>query len=142
MSDPIETICLLVGCSREDAELSYARTNNILESVNELIVVPESALKARMKRKRELTPEEEEVTRIRLLMEKAEIEIQKNVTASNQRDCAEPSVTQTHPEETALQSNDSLQCRLPSLVVEVEIPEIVYPLPSGYSCDLPLRDQK
>ena len=100
----METICSLVGCSREDAEISYARTNSVLESVDELIVIPKSAIQLPMKRKRELTPEEEEVTRIRLLMEKAEIEIQKNVKASNQ--------------------NNVDECRMPSIISEVEIPEI------------------
>lgn len=142
MSDPVDTICSLAGCSREDAEISYARTNSIVDSVDELIAVPKSAIKLPMKRKRDLTPEEEEVTRIRHLMEKAEVEIQKNVTASNQRDCAAPSVTQTHHAEMALQNNDFQQCRLPSLVSEVEIPEIVYPIPSEYSCDLQSHDQR
>jgi hypothetical protein len=142
MSDPIETICSLVGCSREEAEVSYARTNSVLDSVEELIVFPESAVKLPMKRKRELTPEEEEVTRIRHIMEKAETEIQKSITASNQRDCGAPCVTQTPHEEKAQQNNDYLQCRLPSLVSEVEIPEIVYPLRSGYFCGSPSHDQK
>lgn len=110
MSDPVETICSLVGCSRDDAEISYARTNSILESVDELMVIPQSAVKLPVKRKRELTPEEEEVTRIRHLMEKAEIEIQKNVTASNQR--------------------ETQDCRMPSLISEVEIPEVEHVFPS------------
>lgn len=142
MSDPVETICSLVGCSREDAEISYARTNSVLESVDELIVVPKSAIKLPMKRKRDLTPEEEEVTRIRHLMEKAETEIQKNITASNQLDCGPPSVTKTPHVEMVPQSNDYPRYQLPSLVSEVEIPEIVYPLRSGYSCDLQSSGQK
>lgn len=142
MSDPVDTICALVGCSREDAEISYARTNNVLDSVDELIVMPKSAIKLPMKRKRELTPEEEEVTRIRHLMEKAETEIQKNITASNQLDCELPSVTKDLHAETVQQSNDYLQYPLPSLVLEVEIPEIVYPLQSEYFCDSQSHDQK
>lgn len=110
MSDPVETICSLVGCSREDAEISYARTNSVLDSVDELMVFPESAVKLPMKRKRELTPEEEEVTRIRHLMEKAETEIQKSITASNQRETQE--------------------CRIPSIISEVEIPEVEHVFPS------------
>jgi len=142
MSDPVDTICSLVGCSREDAEISYARTSNVLDSVDELIIIPKPAIKFSMKRKRDLTPEEEEVTRIRHLMEKAEVEIQKNITSSNQRDCVEPCVKQSHHAEMALQNNDFQQCRPPSLVSEVEIPEIVYPIQSEYSCDLQSHDQR
>ena len=142
MSDPVDTICALVGCSREVAEISYARTNNVVDSVDELIAIPKSSVKLPMKRKRELTPEEQEVTRIRLLMEKAEAEIQKGITASNQLDCGPPFATKDPRAETAPQSNDFQQYRLPSLVSEVEIPEIVYPLRSGYSCDLQSSGQK
>lgn len=135
MSDPVETICSLAGCSREVAEISYARTNNIVDSVDELIVLPKTTFKLPMKRKRELTAEEEEVTRIRNLMEKADLEIQKNINASNQPDCGAPSVTQIPHAEMVQQNNDFQQYRLPSLVSEVEIPEIVYPTQSGYSYD-------
>jgi hypothetical protein len=142
MSDPVDTICALVGCSREVAELSYARTNNVVESVDELIVLPKPAFKLPIKRKRELTPEEEEIIRIRNVMEKAEADIQKNINASSQRGCEAPSVMPIHHAETAPQNSDFQRYQLPSLVSEVEIPEIVYPIPSEYSCDSQLHAQK
>jgi hypothetical protein len=115
MSDPVDTICALVGCSREVAEVSYARTNNVVDSVDELIVFPKPAFKLPMKRKRELTSEEEEISRIRDLMEKAEADIQKNINVSNQRDCEPPSAQIAPLEETAQQNSCFQECQLPSL---------------------------
>lgn len=115
MNDPIDTICLIAGCSREEAETSYLKTQNIVESVDELIVFPQTYVRLPAKRKRDLTVEEERLYQIRILMEKAESEIQKKVNESNQRDC-EPPVAQKAPHaETAQQSNCSQECQLPSL---------------------------
>jgi len=115
MSDPIDTICLIAGCSREEAEKSYSRTQSIVDSVDELIVFPKTYVKLPAKRKRDLTPEEEKVSKIRLLMEKAEAEIQKNVNASNQRDCEPPSGQIAPHVETAQQNSCFQECQLPSL---------------------------
>ena len=43
--------------------------------------------------------------------------------------------TQDHLEEKVQQNNYSQECQLPSLLSEVQIPEIVYPLRSGCFCD-------
>lgn len=120
MSDPIETICELVGCSRQLAEESYAETKNVVESVDKLLTTPPKKYTLPVVQKTEKSPEQIELERIRKLMEQAELEIQekikhKTLTGSNPLGSSESDETTDHPEETAPQSSCFQECQLPVL---------------------------
>ena len=143
MADPIMTICSLAGCSEDKARTAYEKTEDVIEAIDLVLARPVCAsdrvVPLPQKRKRhDITPEEEEVTKIRSTMKAFDSEMDRNLTnASNPLSPLSEDETTVHREETALQSNCLQVCRLPSIEEEVEIPEIVYPLPSGRSCDLP-----
>ena len=143
MADPIMTICSLAGCSEEEARTAYEKTEDVIEAIDLVLVRPVCAsdrvVPLPQKRKREdITAEEEEVTKIRSTMKAFDSEMNRNLTnASNPLSPSSADETTVHHEETALQSNCLQVCRLPSIEEEVEIQEIVYPIPSGRSCDLP-----
>jgi hypothetical protein len=44
MSDPVELICELANCSREDAERSYKETKDVVESVDRLLAKHKSVV--------------------------------------------------------------------------------------------------
>jgi hypothetical protein len=125
MSDQIEIICNLSGCSVEDAKRVFEETKDIVESVDRLLVKPKNFYEKYIPVKKEpvLTPDQIEVKKVRELMK---IFDDKRSTSTNQLDC----VTQTEKpilhEETVLQNNCFQQCQIPSLVEEVEKPETVY----------------
>lgn len=128
MSDPIETICELAGCSRELAEESYAKTKNILESVDALLQTPPKKYTLPVVQKPEKTPEQLELERIRKVMEEAEREIHekikhKTLTGSNPLGSSESDVTTDHPEETVPQSSCFQECQLPVLESEAQTQE-------------------
>lgn len=128
MSDPIGTICDLVGCSREIAEESYTRTKNVLESVDKLLTTPPKKYILPVVRKSERTPEQIELERIRKLMEDAEREIQdkireKTLTGSNPLGSSESDETTDRHEETAQQSSYFQECQLPVLESEAQTQE-------------------
>ena len=143
MADPIMTICSLAGCSEEEARAAYEKTEDVVEAIDLVLARPVCAsdrvVPLPQKRKRQdITPEEEEVQKIRYTMKAFDSEMDRNLTnASNPLSHEGQDETQTHHEETALQNNCLQVCRLPSIEEEVEIPEIVYQLPSGCSSDLP-----
>jgi preprotein translocase subunit Sec63 len=60
MSDPIEMICTLSGCPREDAERVYAETGNVVDSVDKLMVcvIPVYQKYIPIRPKKELTEEQ------------------------------------------------------------------------------------
>jgi ElaB/YqjD/DUF883 family membrane-anchored ribosome-binding protein len=124
MADPIETICNLAGCSREDAERVYSEVNDIVEAVDKLLVkVSSPADKYIKKRKREVTPEEEVIAPIRKVMKQFDDRMS---TALGQRG-HEGSVEMLAPrEETAQQNNCSQQCQLPSLEEAAQRQGIAY----------------
>ena len=109
MRDPIDTICELVGCSREIAEESYAKTKSTLDSVEQLLATPPKKYKLPSVQKPEQTPEQIELERIRKIMEQAEREIHEKIKKQT--------LTGSNP----LESDDS---RVTSTTSEVEIPEI------------------
>lgn len=143
MADPIMTICSLAGCSEDEARSAYEKTEDVIEAIDLVLARPVCAsdrvVPLPQKRKREdITAEEEEVTKIRSTMKAFDSEMNRNLTnASNPLSPSSTDETKVHHEETALQSNCLQVCRLPSIEEEVEIQEIVYPIPSGRSCDLP-----
>lgn len=120
MSDPIETICVLASCSREIAEESYAKTQSIVDSVDELLMVPPKKYALPSVEKTTKTPEQIELERIRSVLENAEREIQekikhKTLTGSNPLESSEPAETTDRREETVLQSSCVQECQLPVL---------------------------
>ena len=137
------TICSLAGCSEDKARTAYEKTEDVIEAIDLVLARPVCAsdrvVPLPQKRKRhDITPEEEEVTKIRSTMKAFDSEMDRNLTnASNPLSPSVSVVTPGHHEGMALQNNCLQVCRLPSIEEEVEIPEIVYPLPSGRSCDLP-----
>lgn len=120
MSDPVESICALAGCSRETAEESYAKTKSIVDSVDELLMVPPKKYSLPSVPKTIKTPEQVYLDHIRDVMERAEYEIQekikhKTLTGSNPLESSVPTETTDHREETVLQSNCVQECQLPVL---------------------------
>lgn len=143
MADPIMTICSLAGCSEDEARLAYEKTEDVIDAIDLVLARPvyasDRVVPLPQKRKREdITSEEEEVTRIRTTMKAFDSELDEKM--SNSSNPLSPSVsdaTQVPHAGTALQNNCLQVCRLPLIEEEVQIPEIVYQLPSGRSCDLP-----
>ncbi len=113
MSDPIETICNLAGCSSEEARKVYAEVGDVVEAVDKLLVkVSSPADKYIKKRTREVTPEEEVIGPIRKVMK---IFDDKTSTSLGQHGY-EGSVATLAPHEGTVQQNScSQQCQLPSL---------------------------
>lgn len=124
MADPIETICNLTSCSREDAERAYSQVGDIVEAVDKLLVkVSSPADKYIKKREREVTPEEEIIGPIRKVMKKFD---DRTSTALGQHGY-EGSVGTPDPHEgMAQQSNCSQKCQLPSLEGEAQRQETAY----------------
>jgi hypothetical protein len=113
MADPIETICNLASCSREDAERAYSQVGDIVEAVDKLLVkVSSPADKYIKKRTREVTPEEELIGPIRKVMKRFDDNMS---TSLGQHGCEGSVATLAPREGTAQQNNCSQQCQLPSL---------------------------
>jgi hypothetical protein len=119
MSDPIETICNLAGCSREDAERTYSEVGDIVEAVDKLLVKVLSPADKYLnkKRQREVTPEEEVIAPIRKVMKRFDDKIS---TALGQHGYEGSVATLAPHEETAQQNNCYQQCQLPSLEEEAQ----------------------
>ena len=137
MTEPIDMICAITDCSREDAERVYKKTGNILDAADELMVKFESKFAKYIPAKKvaELTEEQKEIQRVRNEMKKFDNFI------SNRPGHEELSVQQARLEETAQQNNCSQQCQLPSLEEEAEKQETACPSLCECSSDLPSSDQ-
>ncbi len=143
MSDPIDTICSLAGCPREDAERMYAETKDVVEAVDKLLAKVSSPAEKYMYSRRskvEETEEQKTLRKLRDVMEQITENIGKSIS-SNQRGSEGSVVTPSHHEETVQQSNCSQECHLPSLELEAQIPEIACLLPSESTYDSPLNDR-
>lgn len=142
MSDPVQTVCLLTGCTECEAERALAETEDIVEAVDLLLEKKPSAADKYIsgkKRSREVTPEEEIFQPIRTFMKKFD-ELRPISLYQPSREV--PNEMQAHREETALRSSCSQECRLPSQELEAQKQETAYQLQSECSCDLPSSDQK
>jgi hypothetical protein len=129
MSDEIQTICNLTGCSREQAEEVYAQTQNVVDAVDRLLVnVPSPAekyIQSRRTQKYE-TEEQKHLRKLREIMEKIEENVKKS-TSSNQHGYEGSVETPSRHEEMALQNNCSQECHLPSLESEAQTQGTAYP---------------
>ena len=145
MADPVMLISTLAGCSEEDARSAYEKTEDVVEAIDLVMARPVCAsdriVPLPQQRKRvDITPEEEEVQRIRGTMKAFDSEMDTKMSnASNPPAALLSDEMPVHHEEMALQNSYSQVCRLPLIEEEVQIPEIVYPLRSGYSCDSQLN---
>ena len=133
MTDAIEMICNLSGASREDAEKSYAETRDIVESVDKLMV-GYAPIQPKVKI---LSEAQVEIQKLREITKASDDKMYTPLISLDQRDCEESSEMQALPEETSQQSGCSQQYRPEVLESGVERQEIVCPLLSEYSCDLP-----
>jgi len=142
MADPIMVICSLAGCSEEEARNAYEKTEDLVEAVDLVLARPTCSsdrfVPPFQKKKRvDITPEEEEVERIRGTMKAFDCEMDRNLTnASNPLSASVSDETQPLHEETVPQNSCLQVCRLPLIEEEVEIPETVYPLRFVCSSDL------
>ena len=60
MADPIETVCLLTGCTEAEAEKALAETEDLVEAVDRLLEKkpsPAEKFLSEKKRPRKVTPE-------------------------------------------------------------------------------------
>jgi hypothetical protein len=65
MSDPVQMICDLAGCRREQAEAAFAETKDVVEAVDRLMAKPE------LKSQKYIPPKQEKV------MTQAQVELKK-----------------------------------------------------------------
>lgn len=136
MSDPIQVICSLTGCTEEQANEAYDRTEDVVEAVDLLLASGKTT--PMPKRLREITPEEEIMAPIRKLMKRFDEE---RSTSSNQHGY-EGSVEKLDlHEERVPQSNCVQECQIPSQVLVAQTPETVCQSRSGCSSDLQLNVQ-
>jgi hypothetical protein len=141
MADPIALICSLTGCTEDEANEAYNRTEDVVEAVDSLLSKVESPADKYIqtkKRKREVTPEEEIIGPYRKILK----EFDERMSTSLNQHGHEGSVEMLdHHEETVQQNSCSQKCQLPSLQEEVQTQETAYPLPSECSCDLQSNGQ-
>jgi len=133
MSEEIEMICELSGCSKEDAMKSWEEFGDVVEAVDNLLPGKVS------KKNKELSEEQQFFKEIRETMKIMDEKTHINLVS---REPCEQDEQQDHHEETVLQNNCFQECLIPSLESKVEKQEIVCPLQSECSCDLQLNDQK
>jgi len=82
MSDPIETIMLIAGCSREQATEAFNKFNDVEDACDYLLFV--GKVTEPKKRKIELTPEQEEIAKVRKVMEEMDAKHEIRLTSTNQ----------------------------------------------------------
>ena len=126
MSDKIEIICNLAGCSAKEAEDALAETGDVIEAVDRLMAKPQCLSNKFIKPfvKPELTQEQQEIKFVRESLKKFD---DLKIISLSRPDCVQPSVQNNHHEETVLQNNCSQQCQIPSLESEAQKQETVYP---------------
>jgi len=143
MSDPIDTICNLVGCPREDAEQAYAETQDVVEAVDKLLVkVSSPAAKYLYSRRAEphRTEAQQQIEKLRTIMEQIDKNITKS-TSSGQHGYEGSVETPSLHEETVLQNNCSQECQIPVLQSEAQTQETACPSKFDSNYYLPLNGQ-
>lgn len=140
MSDPIDTICDLANCSREDAEKVYSETKDVVEAVDRLLVKPVCAADkyTKLRRQETLTDEQVLLAQTREILKRFDEE---RSTFQGQHVDEGSSVTRLHLEEMVLQNNCSQQCQLASLQEVAQTQETACQLQSECSCDLQSNGQ-
>ena len=120
MSDPIQTICSLTGCTEDEAKRVFDETEDVIEAVDRLLEkkpsVAEKIINER-KRVRQVTPEEELIGPIRKMLKTID---EKRPISLYQPEHVEQVEKQDHHEEMVQQNNCSQECQLPSLESEAQ----------------------
>lgn len=138
MTDPLETICNLTGCSMETAEKVYDETKDVVEAVDKLLEIKESAANKyiqRKKRKLEETEEEKIIKPYRKILKEFDSILEGQLSHGGS------TAKLDRHEETVQQNNCSQECQLPSLELKAETQETAYPSQSEYSSCLQSNDQ-
>jgi hypothetical protein len=101
MSDPVEMICELAGCSKEEAEVVFGETNDVVEAVDRLMAKPTLISQKYIPAKPEsvLTEEQLGVRKVRNLMKK--IDDSRGSTSLSQHARCEEAEQQVPPESKA-----------------------------------------
>ncbi len=141
MTDPIQIICSLTGCTEEEANHAYNNTQDVVEAVDLLLVKVKSPADKYIeskKIKREITEEEKIIGPYRAILK----EFDEKMSTSLSQHGHEGSVLKLdHHEEMVQQNNCSQICQLPSLGEEVQKQEIVCQLQSECSYGSQSNDQ-
>ena len=144
MSDPIQVICSLTGCTEDEANEAYDRTEDVVEAVDLLLASGKTT--PMPKRLREITPEEEVIGPIRKLMKRFDEE---RSTLSNQHGYEGSVETLDLHGEKVPQNNCVQECLIPVQELEAQKPETVCQSRSEYSSylqsigqTLPCSDQE
>ena len=130
MSRAIETIMELTGCSEDDAQRVYAETNDIEDAVDKILPPLKNAARKfydAIKPVRVYTEEEKQIRILRESLKAMDAEHAKRSILSNQPESVAQVEQSTPHEETVPQSNCYQECQIPSLQLEAQKPETVYP---------------
>lgn len=141
MADPLETICNLAGCTREEAEKVYSETKDVVEAVDRLLAKPLSAAEKyiQTKKPKHVTTEEEKIIApYRAFLKELD---DKRSTSLSQHGYEGSVEMLARPAEMVLQNNCSQECQLPSLQSEAQKQETACPSQSECSCDSQLNAQ-
>jgi hypothetical protein len=141
MTDPLETICNLTGCTIEQAERAYFETRDIVDAVDLLLERKPSAIDKYIQSKKkqiEVTEEEKIIKPIREMLKQLD---EKIATSLGQRGYEGSVETLARPSEMVLQNNCSQECQLPSLQSEAGTQGTVCQSQSECSCDSQLNGQ-
>lgn len=107
MSDQIQTICSLTGCSEKEATEALDRTEDVVEAVDLLLVKAKTTVV--QKRPRQVTAEEEIIAPIRKIMKRLD---EDRATSSGQHGYEGSVEKLPHPSEMVQQSNCDQECQL------------------------------
>lgn len=132
MSDPIQIICSLTGCTEEQAKEAYDKTEDTVEAIDLLLGAPKSTTVQFKKRPREVTPEEQIIAPIRKMLKEID---EKRATSSYQRGYEGSVEMLDLHEETAPQSSCVPEYQMPAPESAVQRQETAYPSRSGCFCD-------
>ena len=140
MTDAIEQVMSLACCDRDEAvDLLNKSGNDVIEAVS-LKFGTAKGIDA--PKPRQLSKIQEFFKNAREEMTKLTESISKGFISSDQSESCLPNETQILPEEKAPQNSCSQEYHPQVLESVVQIPEIVYPLPSECSSGLQSSDQK
>lgn len=107
MSDQIQTICSLTGCSEKEANEALDRTQDVIEAVDLLLAKAKTTVI--QKRPRQVTPEEQVIGPIRKIMKRLD---EDRATSSGQHGYEGSVEKLPHHEEMAQQNNCVQECQL------------------------------
>lgn len=131
--EDVEKFMAMEECSREEAEKWLAQGDFF-----EALCLKHNCPPAK---KRRLNETQEFFAKLRTDMTKLEDGIKLGFK-TDQSDSLKPDEMKTLPEETVQQNSCYQECQQLFQELEVRIPEIACPSPSGYFYDLQLSDQK